>query len=53
MGGLTVHWNFSKWDWAELLSILVPVLFMVFFGVLLAFAMGALVIHLLFEAFLG
>ena len=53
MGGSTVHWNFSKWDWAELVSLLVPVFFVVVFGVLLTVATGALVIHLLLEALLG
>lgn len=46
-------WNFSRYDWGEVAQILVPILFAVGFGMLLAFVGGALVIHLLLEAFLG
>lgn len=46
-------WNFSKWDWGELLWVLIPIFFGALMGVLLAFVGGILVIHLLLEVFLG
>lgn len=48
-----MHWNFSKWDWDQVFRILIPVLFALIFGLMLTFAGGALVLHLLFDAFLG
>lgn len=53
MGGSTVRWNFCKWDWEELLRILIPVFFAIVLGILLAFVTGALIVQLLFNVLLG
>lgn len=45
-----MHWNFSKWDWDEILRILTPVFFAATFGIVLAYVLALLLLQRILDS---